>query len=132
MKSGIHPTYNKITVTCACGAKFDFNSTTKSFTVEVCSKCHPFYTGKQKLVDTAGMVDKFKARQQAFEKRAAEQVKRDKGKTKKETVEEKITRKAQEKEEVKAEIKAKEEEKKKAKAKKDAEKTVVKKTEKKK
>lgn len=65
MKQGIHPTYNeKITVTCSCGNSFDTGSTQDTIKVEVCSNCHPFYTGKQKLVDVAGRVDKFKKRQQ--------------------------------------------------------------------
>ncbi|OQA03750.1 MAG: 50S ribosomal protein L31 [bacterium ADurb.Bin400] len=63
MKPGIHPAYNdKVTVTCACGATYLVGSTEKEIRVEICSACHPFYTGKQKLVDTAGRVDKFRAR----------------------------------------------------------------------
>ena len=65
MKTQIHPKTQDITVTCACGAKFKTTSIKDSFGVEICSECHPFYTGKQKLVDTAGMVDKFRARQAA-------------------------------------------------------------------
>ena len=65
MKKEIHPELKKITVTCACGASFKTSSVIDSFSVEICSQCHPFYTGKQKLVDTAGMVDKFRARQAA-------------------------------------------------------------------
>lgn len=65
MKQKIHPKYNKqITVTCACGNTFVTGSTEGELRVELCSKCHPFYTGKQKLVDTAGRVDKFKVRLQ--------------------------------------------------------------------
>lgn len=65
MKDGIHPVYNeKVTVTCACGNTFETGSTEGTLTVEVCSACHPFYTGKQKLVDVAGRVDKFRQRQQ--------------------------------------------------------------------
>lgn len=65
MKSKIHPKYNeKVTVTCACGNSFETGSTAESLSVEVCSACHPFYTGKQKLVDTAGRVDKFRQRQE--------------------------------------------------------------------
>ena len=59
MKSGIHPTYNETTVTCACGNTFATRSTTDNIHVEICSQCHPFFTGKQKLVDSAGRVDKF-------------------------------------------------------------------------
>lgn len=62
MKEGIHPDYKKCTVKCACGETFETGSVKENLTVEICSKCHPFYTGKQKLVDTAGRVDKFKKR----------------------------------------------------------------------
>ncbi len=63
MKTSIHPTYNdKVTATCACGATFDMGSTLKEIHTEICSACHPFYTGKQKLIDTAGQVDKFFAK----------------------------------------------------------------------
>lgn len=61
MKSGIHPDYQEITVTCGCGETFKTRSTMgKDLHVEVCSACHPFYTGKQKIVDTAGRVEKFR------------------------------------------------------------------------
>ncbi|MEI6301256.1 MAG: 50S ribosomal protein L31 [Betaproteobacteria bacterium] len=61
MKTGIHPEYHQIKVTCSCGATFETRSTnSKPLTVEVCSACHPFYTGKQKILDTAGRVEKFK------------------------------------------------------------------------
>ena len=63
MKPGIHPDYQEITVTCACGNSFQTKSTlSKELTIEICSSCHPFYTGKQKVVDTAGRVGKFQAR----------------------------------------------------------------------
>ena len=63
MKEGIHPEYNTVTVKCACGATFETRSTAKDeIRVEICSKCHPFFTGKQKLVDTGGRVDRFKKR----------------------------------------------------------------------
>ena len=63
MKPDIHPQYNEITVSCSCGETFQTRSTLgKDLQVEVCSKCHPFYTGKQKMVDTAGQVDKFRRR----------------------------------------------------------------------
>src|SRR5947209_19899527 len=63
MKPGIHPEYNEITVTCACGESFKSRSTKKGdLHVEICSACHPFFTGKQKLVDTAGRVDRFNKR----------------------------------------------------------------------
>ncbi|MBL8030425.1 MAG: 50S ribosomal protein L31 [Candidatus Doudnabacteria bacterium] len=64
MKSNIHPQfYNNSTVSCACGNSFVTGSTRQEFHTEVCSSCHPFYTGKQKLLDTAGRVDKFKTKQ---------------------------------------------------------------------
>ena len=62
MKKGIHPDYQPTTIRCACGNVIETGSTKKIITVEICSKCHPFYTGKQKLVDTGGRVDKFKKR----------------------------------------------------------------------
>ena len=62
MKEGIHPNYKKAVVRCACGETFETGSVKEELKVEICSKCHPFYTGKQKLVDTGGRVDKFKKR----------------------------------------------------------------------
>ena len=62
MKEGIHPKYQKATVTCVCGNTFQTGSTKKDLRVEICSKCHPYFTGKQKLVDTGGRVDRFKKR----------------------------------------------------------------------
>ena len=62
MRKGLHPTYNKTTITCACGNVIDTASTKENIKVEICSKCHPFFTGKQKLVDTGGRVDRFKKR----------------------------------------------------------------------
>lgn len=64
MKAGIHPNYHEITVTCSCGNTFQTRSTMgkDALNVEVCSQCHPFYTGKQKIVDTAGRVEKFRQR----------------------------------------------------------------------
>ena len=59
MKPGIHPKYEQTTIRCACGEVIATGSTKQNITVEICSKCHPFYTGKQKLVDTSGRVDKF-------------------------------------------------------------------------
>ena len=60
MKAGIHPAYEEITVTCACGHKFQTRSAHKGdMRVEICSNCHPFFTGKQKLLDTAGRVERF-------------------------------------------------------------------------
>lgn len=62
MKEGIHPQYKETTITCACGEVWHTASTKEDIHVEVCSKCHPFYTGRQKLVDTGGRVDRFKKR----------------------------------------------------------------------
>jgi large subunit ribosomal protein L31 len=62
MKQDIHPKYAQVSVRCACGETFTTGSTKKDFHVEICSKCHPFFTGKQKLVDTGGRVDKFMKR----------------------------------------------------------------------
>lgn len=59
MKAGIHPEYAKSVVTCVCGNTFETRSTAGNLHVEICSNCHPFYTGKQKLVDSAGRVEKF-------------------------------------------------------------------------
>lgn len=59
MKEGIHPKYEQTTIRCACGEVIATGSTKKDIKVEICSKCHPFYTGKQKLVDTGGRVDRF-------------------------------------------------------------------------
>ena len=59
MKKDIHPNYNEVTVTCGCGNSFVTRSTAPKIAVEVCANCHPFFTGKQKFVDTAGMVEKF-------------------------------------------------------------------------
>ena len=57
-----HPEYEKVTVKCACGAEFETRSTKKDIRLDICSKCHPFFTGKQKLVDTGGRVDRFNKR----------------------------------------------------------------------
>jgi large subunit ribosomal protein L31 len=62
MKQGIHPEYQEVEVRCACGNSFTTRSTKAELRLEICNVCHPFYTGKQKLVDTAGMVEKFERR----------------------------------------------------------------------
>ncbi len=73
MKLDIHPQYNEIKVTCSCGNAFVTRSTAnKDLVLEVCSKCHPFYTGKQKIVDTAGRVDRF---QQKYGRRGSAKAK---------------------------------------------------------
>ena len=67
MKAKIHPEYKEVTVVCACGESFVTRSTRKELRLEICSKCHPFFTGKQKLVDSAGRIDRF---QQRYAKKA--------------------------------------------------------------
>ena len=62
MKKDMHPNYVETTITCACGNVIQTRSTEKDIKVEICSACHPFFTGKQKLVDTAGRIDRFKKR----------------------------------------------------------------------
>ena len=62
VKEGIHPNYQTAKVRCACGTEFETSSTKKELRVDICSHCHPFFTGKQKLVDTGGRVDRFKKR----------------------------------------------------------------------
>jgi large subunit ribosomal protein L31 len=62
MKEKIHPNYNKAVVRCVCGETFETGSVKKEMRVDICSKCHPFFTGKQKLVDSGGRVDRFKKR----------------------------------------------------------------------
>lgn len=60
MKAGIHPTYEAATINCACGATYPTRSTKSSFSIDVCSACHPFFTGKQRMMDTAGRVERFR------------------------------------------------------------------------
>ena len=67
MKKGIHPEYKKAIVHCACGHEFETGSTLGEIKVEICSQCHPFFTGKQKLVDSAGRVERFKRKYAKFE-----------------------------------------------------------------
>ncbi|MBQ6568750.1 MAG: 50S ribosomal protein L31 [Clostridia bacterium] len=62
MKENLHPNYQETTIRCACGNVINTRSTKKDIRVEICSKCHPFYTGKQKLVDSGGRVDRFRKR----------------------------------------------------------------------
>ncbi|MBX7244861.1 MAG: 50S ribosomal protein L31 [Candidatus Sumerlaeaceae bacterium] len=70
MKKGIHPKYVLANVTCACGATFKVRSTKAEYRLEICSKCHPFFTGQQRFVDTAGRVEKFRQRYQKKDKAA--------------------------------------------------------------
>ena len=60
MKPNVHPEYKEINVSCSCGSVFQTRSTGKDLALEVCAKCHPFYTGTQKVVDTAGRIDRFR------------------------------------------------------------------------
>ena len=70
-KKGIHPVYKPATVTCACGNKVETYSTRGAFSVDICSNCHPFYTGKQKFVDAAGRIERFQKKYAAGEKAKA-------------------------------------------------------------
>jgi large subunit ribosomal protein L31 len=67
MKKDIHPNYAKSLASCACGATFEVGSTKNNIKVEICSQCHPFFTGKQKLVDSAGRIDRFKRQYGGFD-----------------------------------------------------------------
>ncbi len=69
MKPDIHPEYHKITAVCACGNTVEIGSVNKKMEVEICSACHPFFTGKQKLIDTAGRIEKFKKKYAKFNKK---------------------------------------------------------------
>lgn len=69
MREGIHPEYKAVKIACSCGNIIDTMSTVDNITVEICSHCHPFFTGKQKIVDTAGRVEKFKRRYTKAEKK---------------------------------------------------------------
>jgi len=85
MKTEIHPKYNTdITVTCVCGEKFKTNSTVDSINVEICSKCHPFWTGDQKFIDIEGRVGKFKKKVESAEKERQKRIKALKDKIQKE------------------------------------------------
>jgi large subunit ribosomal protein L31 len=68
MKTDIHPKYANTTIKCACGATIEAGSTKTDITVEICSQCHPFFTGKQKLVDTAGRIERFRKKYAKFQK----------------------------------------------------------------
>ncbi|MFH1076932.1 MAG: 50S ribosomal protein L31 [Pseudomonadota bacterium] len=67
MKKEIHPAYNQTTITCACGAVYNIGSTEKNIRVEICASCHPFFTGQQKLIDTAGRIEKFRRKYAKFQ-----------------------------------------------------------------
>lgn len=97
MKAEIHPKYQTITFTCACGASYVAGSTIeKDFRTEICSNCHPFYTGKQKLIDSSGRVDKFMAKMKKAQELAEKKVK-----TVKKGEEEEVAQKSAEKKEPK-------------------------------
>ena len=70
MKKDIHPEYHKAIVRCACGNEFEAGSTVKEINVEICSKCHPFFTGKQKLADSAGRVERFRRKYAKFDSKS--------------------------------------------------------------
>ena len=67
MKNNIHPELFETTIQCACGSKIEVGSTKKDIRVEICSKCHPFFTGKQKLIDTAGRIERFRKKYEKFQ-----------------------------------------------------------------
>lgn len=67
MKDGIHPKYSMAKATCACGNEINVGSTREEIKIEICSSCHPFFTGKQKLVDTAGRIDRFRKKFAGFD-----------------------------------------------------------------
>jgi large subunit ribosomal protein L31 len=67
MKKDIHPEYKETTIRCACGSELEVGSTKSDIRVEICSKCHPFFTGKQKLVDTAGRIERFRKKYEKFQ-----------------------------------------------------------------
>ena len=67
MKNGIHPEYNETSIRCACGNEIQVGSTKSDIRVEICSQCHPFFTGKQKLIDTAGRIERFRKKYEKFQ-----------------------------------------------------------------
>jgi large subunit ribosomal protein L31 len=69
MKKGIHPEYHQTNIRCACGNVVEAGSTKENIRVEICAKCHPFFTGKQKLVDTAGRIERFRKKYSSFDAR---------------------------------------------------------------
>ena len=93
MKKDVHPTYYKTLVTCACGNSFETGSTEETLKVEICSQCHPFFTGKQNLIDTAGRVDRFKSMEKRTEALKATRSKSTKAKKTQKNLEKKSTAK---------------------------------------
>jgi len=73
VKPGIHPEYYETVITCACGATYPTRSTKKAISVEICSACHPFFTGKQKLIDTAGRIERFRRKYKLAPKKSKAQ-----------------------------------------------------------
>lgn len=71
MKAKIHPDFKDTSISCACGNVIEVGSTKTDIRVEICSKCHPFFTGKQKLVDTAGRIERFRKKYEKFQKKEA-------------------------------------------------------------
>jgi len=69
MKTDIHPEYHETTIRCACGHVLEVGSTKEDIRVEICSKCHPFFTGKQKLIDTAGRIERFRQKYEKFQQK---------------------------------------------------------------
>lgn len=67
MKENVHPAYHQTTIRCACGNEIETGSTKQDIRVEICSKCHPFYTGKQKLVDSAGRIERFRKKYEKYQ-----------------------------------------------------------------
>ncbi len=76
MKEGIHPEYNSTTITCVCGNVIETKSTKKDIKIEICSQCHPFMTGKQKIIDTAGRVERFHKKYAGQEEKKAKKTKK--------------------------------------------------------
>ena len=135
MKKDTHPEYHQSTIRCHCGYEFQAGSTKENISVEICSQCHPFYTGKQKLIDSAGRIERFRRKYSKFmeEETAEKKVKEKKTEVKKVKEEKVESVKAEVEAEVKAEAKKSEAEKTEAvKAEKTEEKAEVEKTEEKK
>ena len=97
MKEKIHPKYKETTIVCACGETIHTRSTKQNIHIEICSKCHPFFTGKQKLIDSAGRVDKFRKRYEKIKKPKSGEAR--KATAKEATIEEKLEEKKREMEE---------------------------------
>lgn len=76
MKEGIHPEYNSTAITCVCGNVIETKSTRKDIKIEICSQCHPFMTGKQKIIDTAGRVERFNKKYAGLEEKKAKKTKK--------------------------------------------------------